>query len=91
MPIVNNAEHFFQTDDSIASIERKSAKASNTHGNPIKLQSKLLAAQTDPAKDMTVYVAEAAGDVRRVQMEVCKHASLFFNSNDANTTTCSCI
>lgn len=70
MSISNDAGHFFQTSDSIATTERKAAKSKNKHGNPLKLQSKILAVHPDG--DNAVYVAEAAGDVRRIVVEVCK-------------------
>ena len=64
--------HFFQTSDSIATTERKTAKAKNKHGNPISIGSKILAIQSDEATSHVVYVAEAAGVVRRVDLEVHK-------------------
>lgn len=70
MSISNDAGHFFQTSDSIATTERKAAKSKNKHGNPLKLKSKILALYPD--RDSAVYVAEAAGDVRRIVVEVCK-------------------
>ena len=69
----NDAGHFFQTSDALASNERKAAKAKNKHGNPLKLSSKILAAIGDPTDDGAVYVAEAAGEVKRVALEVCKN------------------
>jgi hypothetical protein len=62
---------YFQTSDSIASSERKAAKAKNKHGNPIKLPSKILAVANDPFNEGAVYVAEAAGTVKRIVLEVC--------------------
>lgn len=58
----NDAAHFFQTSDALATTERKVAKATNKHGKPIKLPSKILAACADPADEGVIYVAEAAGD-----------------------------
>lgn len=68
----DNAGHYFQTSDALATEERKAAKASNKHGSPIKLPSKILAVSQDPRLDGAVYVAEAAGEVKRVVVEVCK-------------------
>ena len=68
-----DAGHFFQTSDAIATSERKSTKAKNRHGDPIKLSSKILAVKVDPSSDGAVYVAEAAGEVNRVDLEVCKN------------------
>lgn|ERR1700712_2206988 len=71
-----NAGHFFQTSDSLVSVERKAAKAKNKLGRPIKLSSKLLAVTADPFDERAVYVAEAAGEVRRVVLEVSQNFSL---------------
>lgn len=65
-----NAGHFFQTSDSLAKDQRKAAKAQNKLGRPIKLASKLLAVTADPFDERAVYVAESAGEVRRVVLEV---------------------
>ena len=73
----DDAGHFFQTSDSLATTERKTEKAKNKHGNPIKLSSKLLAVQASQSNDSIVYIAEAAGDVKRVNVEVCKNRLLF--------------
>ncbi|WPH01185.1 WD domain-containing protein [Acrodontium crateriforme] len=67
MSVSNDAGHFFQTSEALATTERKTAKAKNKHGNPIKLTSKILAvAEKD---EHTVYVAEAAGEVKAVNLE----------------------
>ncbi|KAL9116467.1 MAG: hypothetical protein Q9187_007008 [Circinaria calcarea] len=63
-------DHFFQTTDSITTARRKAAKSKNNHGNPIRLPSKILALIPDPTSPNHVYVAEAAGTVRRVSLEV---------------------
>ena len=68
----DDAGRYFQTTDSLATTERKAAKSKNKHGNPIKLPSKILAAIPDPTSDGAIYVAEAAGEVKRVVLEVCK-------------------
>jgi hypothetical protein len=57
---------------SIDEVARKAAKLKNKKGNPIKLQSKLLAVIADPDDEQGVYVAEAAGCVRRVGIDVCE-------------------
>ena len=76
-----NAGHFFQTSDSLVSGQRKAAKAQNKLGRPIKLSSKLLAVTADPFDERAIYVAEAAGEVRRVVLEVSCEITLF----------CSCV
>ncbi|KAK5120105.1 hypothetical protein LTR85_006586 [Meristemomyces frigidus] len=63
----SDAGHFFQTTDALATTERKAAKAKNKHGNPIELPSKVLAVLA--IDDGSVYVAEAAGEVKRVVLE----------------------
>jgi len=67
-----DAGHFFQTSESLATSERKAAKAQNKAGNPIKLPSKLLALLLDPTDDDKIWLAEAAGEVKRVDLDVCK-------------------
>lgn len=66
----NDAGHFFQTTDALATTERKAAKAKNKHGDPIQLPSKVLAVH--PTDDASVFVAEAAGEIKRVVLDVCK-------------------
>ena len=79
----DDAGHFFQTSDALATTERKAAKAKNKHGIPINLTSKILAACPDPTSNEAVYVAEAAGEVKRVVVEVCKDV-LPLKSTDPN-------
>ncbi|KAF2491572.1 WD40 repeat-like protein [Lophium mytilinum] len=61
--------HFFQTTASIDEGTRKASKSKNKKGNPIKLTSKLLAIIPDLDNEGAVYVAEAAGVVRRIVLE----------------------
>ena len=49
---------------------RKDVKSQNTNGNPIRLQSKILAVQADPLNPGSVFVAQSTGVVRRVILEV---------------------
>ncbi|KAF1844955.1 WD domain-containing protein [Cucurbitaria berberidis CBS 394.84] len=62
--------HYFQTTSALEQIARKAAKSNNTNGNPIKLPSKILAIIADPQDDNQIYVAEAAGCVKRINIEV---------------------
>ena len=62
--------HFFQTDASESTRARRAAKSGNKNGNPIVLQSKILNAIRDPFSSGVIYVAESAGCVRRVDIEV---------------------
>ncbi|TKA74873.1 hypothetical protein B0A55_05041 [Friedmanniomyces simplex] len=66
--------HYFQTSDSLATSERKAAKAKNEHGQPITLPSKLLAVLAPPGGRSEVYVAEAAGNVKVVDLHVYRLA-----------------
>lgn len=43
----------------------------------MKLASKILAVTSDPLDQNAVYVAEAAGTVKRILPDVGQHASLF--------------
>lgn len=62
--------HFFQTDASEATRARRVAKSGNKNGNPIVLQSKILSAIADPFSTSCIYIAESAGCVRKVDIEV---------------------
>ena len=68
----NDAGHFFQTSDSLATTERKTVKAKNKHGKPIIFPSKILAVHVDLLNNGAVLVAEAAAQIKRVHLEVCK-------------------
>jgi len=66
----SNAGHFFQTSDSLETIKRKTAKKANKHGDPVALSSKVLSLHADSRNRANVFVAEAAGDVQKVDVEV---------------------
>ncbi|KAL8963458.1 MAG: hypothetical protein Q9193_000290 [Seirophora villosa] len=71
MSTSNDADRFFQTTHSIAETERKSRKGKNKNGAPIRLPSKILAAIADPScSSDAVFIAESAGNVRRVVVDV---------------------
>ncbi|USW53065.1 Putative WD40/YVTN repeat-like-containing domain superfamily [Septoria linicola] len=76
----NDPGHYFQTTDALATTERKAAKSRNKHGDPIELSSKVLAAIADPSNDNAVYVAEAVGEIRRVDLESRKVSKIFDQS-----------
>lgn len=81
----NDAGNYFQTTDSIAETERKAAKSTNKHGDPIALPSKILAIHPDQDNDNAILVAEAAGDVKRIDLEVSKpHLCPLVPISDAN-------
>lgn len=51
--------------------KRRAAKSGNKLGNPIKLKSKILGAVLDPhSPTSTIFIAESAGAVRRVNVDV---------------------
>lgn len=62
--------HFFQTDASESTRARRAAKSGNKNGNPLNLQSKILNAIPDPLSTASIYIAESAGCVRKVNVEV---------------------
>ena len=71
---------FLLTNDSpsssLAETSRKARKAPNTHGNPIRLPSKILAVIADPTTNGAVYLAESAGTARRVVLDVGEDIAL---------------
>ena len=71
----DDAGHFFQTSDALATSERKADKAKNTRGDPIKLPSKILAVQADLDHAGALYATEAAGEVKCVVLDVCRNVS----------------
>ncbi|KAF2421179.1 WD40 repeat-like protein [Tothia fuscella] len=72
-----DAGHFFQTTAALDETARKIRKAKNKLGNPIRLPSKILAIAADPYNASCVYVAEAAGTVKRVVLETGDIAQVF--------------
>ncbi|KAH7089783.1 WD domain-containing protein [Paraphoma chrysanthemicola] len=56
---------------------RKATKSKNTSGSPIKLPSKILAVVADPQDEDQVYIAEAAGNVKRVNLESANVSATF--------------
>ena len=62
--------HFFQTDASESTRARRAAKSDNKNGNPIVLQSKILSVILDPVSAACIYIAESAGCVRKVNVQV---------------------
>jgi hypothetical protein len=68
----------YPADSYSASIEdndRKVAKSKNENGSPIRLQSKILAIVADPFSTKSVYIAESAGLIRKVGLEVGRQIS----------------
>lgn len=52
--------------------QRKDAKSQNFNGNPIRLQSKILAVCVDPHNKGSIYIAQSSGVVRRIILEVSR-------------------
>ncbi|MCJ1395845.1 hypothetical protein MMC18_008731 [Xylographa bjoerkii] len=77
MSQTTDPDRFFQTTDSIAETARKAKKATNKHGSPIQLPSKILAVIADPTAPNRVYVAEAAGTARRVELDTGHKTHIF--------------
>jgi WD40 repeat protein len=69
-------------------IDRKSRKSHNTYGNPIRLPSKILAVAADPSNHGAVYVAESAGTVKRVELELAKVTSTYRGPAAPVTSIC---
>ncbi|KAL5116657.1 hypothetical protein ACEQ8H_005406 [Pleosporales sp. CAS-2024a] len=65
----NDPGHYFQTTSALNETARKAAKSKNTNGRPIKLPSKILAVVADPQEENQVYVAEAAGNVKLLNIQ----------------------
>ncbi|KAH7411729.1 WD domain-containing protein [Phaeosphaeria sp. MPI-PUGE-AT-0046c] len=73
----NDPGHYFQTTSALEETARKATKSNNTKGNPLKLPSKILAAVPDPQDDDQIYVAEAAGNVKRINIEAAEVSATF--------------
>ncbi|PGG99893.1 hypothetical protein AJ79_08375 [Helicocarpus griseus UAMH5409] len=84
----SHRDDFFQTTTSLQETRRKAEKSSNTEGNPIKLQSKLLAIAPDPRSPGAVYVAESAGLLRKVVLETGKTTALYKGPTAPLTSIC---
>jgi hypothetical protein len=76
MSYSSDRDHFFQTDVAESTRARKTAKAANKHGDPIVLQSKILATIQDPCSAQRILVAESVGCIRRVDLGVGKIDSM---------------
>ncbi|KAL2359915.1 hypothetical protein RJZ56_007228 [Blastomyces dermatitidis] len=84
----SHRDDFFQTDTSLEEIRRKAEKSENSNGDPIKLQSKLLAIVADPSSNSSIYVAESAGLLRKVVLEVGKTTALYRGPTAPLTSIC---
>jgi len=59
-----------QNSSALNETARRATKSNNTRGSPIKLPSKILAIVSDPQDEHHVYVAEAAGNLKRINLKV---------------------
>ncbi|ORY01501.1 WD repeat protein [Clohesyomyces aquaticus] len=73
----NDPANFFQTTSAITEAARKAEKSKNSKGSPIKRPSKILAVATDPENAGQIYIAEAAGTVKRIALEAGKTIATF--------------
>ncbi|CZS99783.1 hypothetical protein WAI453_003556 [Rhynchosporium graminicola] len=74
MSVSDDPGHFFQTDASESIRARRAAKSGNKYGDPIVLQSKILSCVPDPFSSTSIYIAESAGCVRKINLETRKTA-----------------
>ncbi|KKK14624.1 hypothetical protein P175DRAFT_0529808 [Aspergillus ochraceoroseus IBT 24754] len=88
MSTSSHRDDFFQTTSALDEQKRKDAKSSNTHGSPIRLQSKILAVQPDPLKAGAVYVAQSGGTVRNIILETGETAAIFKGPTAPVTSIC---
>lgn len=70
-------DHFFQSHDSDVERIRKKKKSKNENGNPIRLQSKILAVIADPTDNGAVYIAQSDGRAGRIVLGVGEGTILF--------------
>ncbi|PYH39732.1 WD40 repeat domain-containing protein [Aspergillus neoniger CBS 115656] len=84
----SHRDDFFQTTAALDEQKRKDVKSQNTNGNPIRLQSKILAVAADPLSTGSVYVAQSGGTVRKVILETGETAALFKGPTAPVTSIC---
>lgn len=84
MSVSNDPGHFFQSDASESTRARRAAKSGNKNGTPIVLRSKILSVIPDPFSSACIYIAESAGCVRKVNLQVGMVEISGSGENDAN-------
>ncbi|PYI08688.1 WD repeat protein [Aspergillus sclerotiicarbonarius CBS 121057] len=84
----SHRDDFFQTTAALDEQKRKDEKSQNTNGNPIRLQSKILAVAADPLSAGSVYVAQSGGTVRKVILETGETAAVFKGPTAPVTSLC---
>ncbi|KAJ4422822.1 hypothetical protein N0V82_002478 [Gnomoniopsis sp. IMI 355080] len=66
----SDPRHFFESDADQSKRHKREAKSGNKFGKPIVLKSKIAAAVLDPnSPSNSVFIAESAGSVRRVNVD----------------------
>ncbi|KAJ5975934.1 hypothetical protein N7481_009641 [Penicillium waksmanii] len=88
MTTSSNRDHFFQTSAALDEQQRKDTKSENENGNPIKLQSKILAVRADPSHPGSIYVAQSSGTVRRIILGTGESTALFKGPTAPLTSVC---
>ncbi|KAK2832022.1 hypothetical protein FQN49_006931 [Arthroderma sp. PD_2] len=73
----SNTDYFFQSTAQLENAERKRLKSKNSNGEPIKLQSKVLAIAADPTRGDAVFLAESSGTARRLVLETGESAAVY--------------
>ncbi|KAI9923612.1 hypothetical protein ASPWEDRAFT_154955 [Aspergillus wentii DTO 134E9] len=84
----SHRDDFFQTTATLDEQKRKDAKSRNTNGDPIRLQSKILAIQADPLNAGSVFVAQSGGTVRKIILETGETATVFKGPTAPVTSIC---
>ncbi|KAJ5682279.1 hypothetical protein N7462_005444 [Penicillium macrosclerotiorum] len=88
MTTSSNRDHFFQTSAALDEQQRKDAKSQNDQGNPIRLQSKILAVRADPSNHGSIYLAQSSGVVRRVVLATGETSALYKGPQAPLTSVC---
>ncbi|KAI2791237.1 hypothetical protein POX_c04094 [Penicillium oxalicum] len=88
MTTTSDRDYFFQTTAALDEQQRKAVKSKNTLGNPIKLESKILAVIADSRNPGSVYVAQSNGIVRRVVLETGQTTALYKGPEAPLTSLC---
>ncbi|RAQ68116.1 WD repeat protein [Aspergillus flavus] len=84
----SHRDDFFQTTAALDEQKRKDAKSKNTNGDPIRLQSKILAVEADPLNPGAVFVAQSGGTVRKIILETGETAALYKGPTAPITSIC---
>ncbi|KAE8414651.1 WD40-repeat-containing domain protein [Aspergillus pseudocaelatus] len=84
----SHRDDFFQTTAALDEQKRKDAKSKNTNGDPIRLQSKILAVEADPLNSGAVFVAQSGGTVRKIILETGETAALYKGPTAPITSLC---